>query len=248
MKRGSAHWHPFAPCVQTIWKSSGSQDTWRLGEHAVSNTYALENEIRQENIVEDMGAFIRFLRLAALESGHQVNYTKIAKAVGVAVNTLRKYYQVLEDAYVGLRLPAFGRSRKRVLSSPRYLLFDIGVRHMLAELPINEALLTLDAGHIFEQWVPGELYYRCQYAGRGFRLSSWRNTSGAEVDGIIETPDEVIPVEVKWTDRPSPGDARHVETFIRHHQDMASRGYVICRTPHKQRLSDRVLALPWDVF
>jgi predicted AAA+ superfamily ATPase len=208
----------------------------------------IENEIRQDRLVEDMGAFVRFLRLAALESGQAVNFSKLAGAVGVATNTLRNFYQVLEDTYVGLRIQPFGRSRRRAIQASRFLIFDLGVRHVLAELPLSDSLLKFDPGHLFEQWVLAELHYRCQYLGRGYKLSTWRTPAGAEVDAVVETPDEVIPVEVKWTDSPSPRDARHVETFIDLHADMSQRGYVVCRCPKRQRLTDRVLAFPWDTF
>jgi predicted AAA+ superfamily ATPase len=220
---------------------------WRETLAAYVDLY-IENEIRQENVVEDMGAFARFLRLAALESGQCVNFTKLAGAVGVAVNTLRNFYQVLEDTYVGIRVHPFGRSRRRILRAPRFLLFDLGVRHVLAELPLGDALLKLDAGHVFEQWVLTELYYRCRCLGPGYKLSTWQTATGAEVDAVVETPDAALPVEVKWTDRPSPRDARHVETFLDHHGDMAGHGYVVCRCPRRQKLTDRVSALPWDRF
>ncbi|MFH1468823.1 MAG: AAA family ATPase [Pseudomonadota bacterium] len=208
----------------------------------------IEHEIRQENVVGDMGAFVRFLRLAALEAGQAANFTRLAQEVGVAPNTLRNFYQVLEDTHVGLRVPAFTRSRRRILQAPRFLLFDLGVRHVLAGLPLNEALLRLDPGHIFEQWVLAELFYRCQAHGRGFSLSTWRTPAGAEVDAVVETPDEVVPVEVKWTDSPRPADARHVESFLDLHADLAHRGYVVCRCPRRQALTERVTALPWDEF
>ena len=208
----------------------------------------LENEIRQEHIVGDMGAFVRFLRLAALESGQCVNFTKLGNAVGVAANTLRNFYQVLEDTYVGIRVPPFGRSRKRVLQAPRFLIFDLGVRHILADLPLNDSLLKLDAGHIFEQWVLTELCYRCRYMGKGYRLSTWQTATGAEVDGIVETPDETLPVEVKWTENPSPRDAQHLETFLKLHPRLSRRGYVICRCSRRQRLTDHVIAIPWNQF
>jgi len=208
----------------------------------------IENEIRQENVVADMGAFVRFLRLAALESGQCVNFTKLANAVGVAANTLRNFYQVLEDTYVGIRIQPFVRSRKRIIQSPRFLIFDPGVRHVLADLPLNNALLKLDAGHIFEQWVLLELYYRARYMGKGYGVSTWTTATGAEVDAIVETPDETIPVEVKWTDSPSPRDAQHVETFIKLHSTMSHRGYVVCRCPTRQQLTDNVIAIPWNEF
>jgi len=152
----------------------------------------VENEIRQENIVHDMGAFLRFLRIAALESGQHVNYTKLADAVGVAGNTLRNFCQVLEDTYIGIRILPFARSRKRIITAPRFLIFDLGVRHLLAELPLNDTLVSLDPGHLFEQWVMTELYYRCRYAGRGYRISTWKTVTGAEVDIILETPETLI--------------------------------------------------------
>lgn len=208
----------------------------------------VENEIRQENVVADMGAFIRFLRLAALESGQRVNFTRLARDVGVATNTLRNFYQVLEDTYAGVRIQPFARSRKRVIQSPRFLIFDTGVRHVLAELPLNSTLLKMDAGHIFEQWVLLELYYRARYKGKGYGISTWTTTTGAEVDAVVETPDEVIPVEIKWTDKPSPQDAQHVETFIELHSNRSRRGYVVCRCPKRQQLTSHVVAIPWNEF
>ena len=208
----------------------------------------IENEIRQENIVQDMGAFQRFLRIAALESGQFVNYTKLASAVGVAVNTLRNFYQILEDTYTGIRVQPFARSRKRVVAAPRFLIFDLGVRHLLAELPLSEMLVSLDPGHLFEQWVLIELHYRCCYAGKGHQLSTWKTATGSEVDAIIETPTEVIPIEIKWTQNPSRRDARHIETFLKLHEGLSKKGYVICRCLRKQKLSDRVIAIPWSEF
>lgn len=221
--------------------------SWSETLSAYADLY-LENEIRRENIVGDMGAFARFLKLAALESGQSVNFTRLAGTVGVAVNTLRNFYQVLEDTYVGFRIPPFGRSRKKILKAPRFLIFDLGVRHVLAELPLSESLLKIDAGHIFEQWVLTELYYRCRYLGSPYKLSTWRTTTGAEVDAIIETAEEAIPIEIKWTENPSESDARHIEKFIELHGGLAHRGYLICRCPRKQQLTRRVTAIPWDRF
>ena len=168
--------------------------------------------------------------------------------MGVAANTLRNFYQVLEDTYVGIHIQPFGRSRKRLRQAARFLIFDLGVRHVLAELPLNDSLLKLDPGHTFEQWVLTELYYRCQCWGKGHKLSTWQTSTGAEVDAIVETPQEAIPIEVKWTETPSPRDARHVVTFLDLHGDLSTKGYVVCRCPRRQQLTDRVTAIPWQEF
>lgn len=223
------------------------RSTWAHTLAAYSELY-IENEIRQEHVVDDTGAFLRFLRLAALEAGQHVNFTKMARAVGVAPNTIRNYYQVLEDTHVAVALWPYTRARKRITRAPRFVFFDIGVRHVLADLPLGEALLELDAGHIFEQFVAGELYHRCCHLGAGYRLWTWRTSSGAEVDAVLETPEEIIPIEVKWTEDPSPRDARHLETFMDLHPNASRRGYVICRTPARQQLTARTMAIPWTEF
>ena len=122
------------------------------------------------------------------------------------------------------------------------------MRHILADLPLNADLLKLDAGHIFEQWVLAELFYRCGYLGKGYQVSTWKTATGAEVDAIVETPEEVIPVEVKWTESPSSHDARHVETFLSLHATLGQRGFVVCRCPRRQQLTERVTAIPWNEF
>ncbi|MBW2169559.1 MAG: ATP-binding protein [Deltaproteobacteria bacterium] len=224
-----------------------SRASWNDTLSSYAELY-IENEIRQENIVNNIGAFQKFLKLAALESGRFINFTKLARAIGVAVNTLRNFYQVLEDTYVGVHIPPFAGGRKRITKAPRFLFFDLGVRHVLAELPLDKSLLALDAGEIFEQWVLAELYYRCRFHGRNYRLSTWRTASGAEVDAILETPKELIPIEIKWTDSPSRADARHVETFMEINEKKSKKGYVICRAPRKQKLTQRTTVLPWDKF
>ncbi len=223
------------------------RNSWRQTITAYTELY-IENEIRRENIVSEIGGFLMFLKLAALESGQTVNYTKIANAVGVSVNTVRNYYQVLEDTYVGLRIPSFERSRKKTISAPRFLMFDLGVRNALAGLPMNEAIVQLDAGRLFEQFVMIELFYRCQIHGRTHRLSTWRTATGAEVDAVVETPDEVIPVEIKWTASPQHKDIRHIETFLDLHGDIANQGYLVCRVDMPRKMSDRILAVPWNRF
>ena len=51
--------------------------------------------------------------------------------------------------------------------------------------------------------------------------------------------------EVKWTENPAPGDARHVVTFLEEQPSRARAGYVVCRCPRPLRLHEKVIALPW---
>ena len=99
---------------------------------------------------------------------------------------------------------------------------------------------------MLEHWVALELIHRAKYQGRGVDVRFWRTASGAEVDFVWVCPEQDIPIEVKWTENPRPADARHIETFLDLHPDRATKGFVVCRVPRRQQLTDRVVAIPWS--
>ena len=205
----------------------------------------LEEELRRESLIKDWAAFSRFLALAAFESGQVINYAKVSKDAGVSQPTVKSYYQLLEDMFIAFRLPAFsGSRRKNLLSTDRFFFFDLGVRHAMAELPLNTATVLGNPGPVFEQWVGIELRKRLKYLGTG-RLHYFRTKGGAEVDFIIERDNTLTPVEVKWTEKPTMGDARHLLAFVEEHPRQAKQAFIVCRCRHPLRLHDKVMALPW---
>lgn len=213
---------------------------------AYSELY-IEEEIRREGLVRDVGAFSRFLELAAGESGQIMNLSGVSKESGVPITTLRLFYQVLVDTFVGYWLPPYaGRDRSRLLKTPRFYFFDLGVRNAAAHLPLSADLIKLQSGKLLEHWTGLELYHRCKLLGHGYRLGFWRTVGGAEVDFVIETPRETIPVEVKWTDRPSLSDARHLAHFIELHPSRARQAFIVCRVGESRQLTERITAIPWS--
>lgn len=208
----------------------------------------LEEELRREALVKNWPAFARFQQLAAAESGRMINYAAVSREAGVSLPTVKTYYQLLEDMFLGLRVTAFsGSPRKSLLSTERFYFFDVGVRNAAAELPLEAAAVRANPGPLFEQWVGLELWKRLQYLGGG-RLHYLRTKAGAEVDFIIARKGRLVPIEVKWTEHPTPGDARHLSTFLDEHPKRATHGYVVCRCSAPLALTDRITALPWSLL
>jgi len=206
----------------------------------------VEEEVLRESAARNIGPYGRFLELAAIDSGKTINLTKISQESGIALSTLRQFYSVLEDTLIGFVLPPFTRSgHARVLRTPRFFFFDVGVRNALARLPLDERILATEAGGLFEQRVVAELRARASYLGPAYRLSFWRTVDGAEVDVILETPRELIPIEVKYTRNPRPADAQAIEHFLSRHPRLARRGFVVCRAARQEQLTRRVRAIPW---
>jgi len=215
---------------------------------ALLRSYALiylEEEIRREGLVKDWGSFVRFLELAAAESGRVINFSALSKESGVSVPTIKSYYQLLEDLFVGFRVPAFSQSpRKYLLSTPEFFFFDAGVRHAAAGLKPGRSAIKSQPGELFEQWVGQELWKRLGYLNKG-RLFHYRTKGGAEIDFILEIDNRFIPVEVKWTEHPSESDARHMLTFMRDVPRKTTEGYIICRCSRPMQILENVRALPY---
>ena len=214
----------------------------------ILKTYAnvhLEEEIRREAYIKDWAAFVRFVRLAAAESGKMINYAAISNHAGISQPTVKAYYQLLEDMFLGFTVPAYTKSmRKNILSTGRFFMCDIGIRHAAAGLQPSLETVRADPGPLFEQWVGMELWKRLNYSGTG-ELYYQKARTGAEVDFIIDLKTSLIPIEVKWTDRPTSSHARHLNTFLDEHGSFAPKGYVICRCPYPLQLTEKVIAIPW---
>jgi len=79
-------------------------------------------------------------------------------------------------------------------------------------------------------------------------VSFWRTVSGVEVDYVWQTPREDIPIEGKWSERPTRSDASNIEKFLDEYATRARRGFVVCRCLKPVQLTDRVQAIPWTAF
>lgn len=75
---------------------------------AYVGTY-LQEEIRAEGLTRSIENFSRFLEVAGLTSGEQINFSSVAADAGFPPRTVREHYQILEDTLVGHQLPAYQR-------------------------------------------------------------------------------------------------------------------------------------------
>lgn len=210
-------------------------------------TTYLEEEVRAEAVVRNLGHFARFLELAASESGRIINTRKLSQEIGVAHTTIAAYYQILEDCLITERIEPLTHSstRKKLTKSEKILFFDLGVRRLAAR---EGTRLSRDMmGHLFEQFIGLELLRAASAKHKGIKIRFWRDPDGPEVDWVIDEAGHYTPIEVKSTDRPTPVDVRHLEVFLSKYPS-AKVGYLVCQIPRKMKLSERIIALPWQLI
>lgn len=209
-----------------------------------AKTY-LEEEVRAEALVRNVGSFSRFLHLAASEAGQLINLSRLSQDVGVAHTTISGFYQVLEDCLIVERIdPLFeGSSRKRLSKAPKYLFFDLGIRRICAEE--GTALPVSILGRLLEQFVGIELIRQARLKSSPIKIRYWRDHAGPEIDYVIEYEGEYIPVEVKWTANPTEKDYQHLKIFLKEYGN-AKKGYLVCQTPKWMKLTENIIAIPWQ--
>lgn len=185
-----------------VWNTKDSREQV-LYLRSYVTTY-LKEEIAEEQFVRKLEPFSRFLQVAAQMSGHLLNYTKVARDVGTSDQTVKSYFQILEETLLGFTLPAYDRStRKSAGKTPKFYFFDTGVLRALQrslDQPFDRNHFAY--GHFFEHFLIQEITRLTDYYGRDYQFSFLRINDQEEVDLVIDRADlpEIL-IEIKSTTR-----------------------------------------------
>ncbi|NBX18326.1 MAG: ATP-binding protein [Proteobacteria bacterium] len=201
-------------------------------------------EIQIEQLLRKLDPFREFLDVSAQMNGKILNFTRIARDVGVDVKTVQLYYLILEETYLGFRLPSFHHSiRKSQILSPKFYYFDVGVKRALEQsLHAGLAPGTSYYGEVFEHFIILEFYRLNLYHDADFRLSFFATKEGAEVDLVLSRGKEVIFVEIKSSEQIDPTEVRKLKAIGK---NVATQCYYLskCKVPQEV---EGVRCLPWQ--
>jgi hypothetical protein len=205
----------------------------------------LERDVRQLINVRDLTQFQRFLRLCAGRTGQLLNLSGLGDEAGISHNTARDWISVLEASYIVHRLPPYHRNfNKRLVKTPKLYFLDTGLAAWLLSIETPGQLGTHPLrGALFETWVVAELLKKRLNSGRPSNLGFWRDRAGHEVDVLIETGGDVVPVEIKSGATISRDAWRGLEKW-REISDRQGRGYLVYGGGEVQTRGD-LYSVPW---
>lgn len=184
--------HGFYPRIY----DAGLNPTQALGDYL--ETY-VERDIRQLINIKDLVLFEKFVKLCAGRTGQLLNLQSLGNDVGISHTTARSWLTLLEASYVVFLLqPWHTNISKRQVKAPKLYFYDVGLAAYLLgienELHVNRHPLR---GNLFENLVVIEaLKYRYN-RGKRNNLHFWRDSKGNEVDLVVESGPDVMPVEIK---------------------------------------------------
>lgn len=203
----------------------------------------LKDEIVAEAKIRNIQAFNQFLNAAAFSNGEMVNYTNIASDCGVSHNTVRDYFQILEDTLIGRFVPSFQKKpKRRVILSPKFYYFDVGIANSL--LKRGRIEMGSEAfGNSFEHFIYQEIHAHSKYSDKHYPISYWRTTSQLEVDFILG--DHEVAIEIKATDNVQ---SRHLKGLKSFSEEYSVKQLIIVSNDPVERKIGEVKVLPWKIF
>ena len=208
---------------------------------AYVGTY-LRDEIQAEGAVRNLPRFSRFLSIAALGTGQVLNFTNVARDLGIAPSTVIEHFRILEDTLVGFFVEPWGRSTTRKeVAAAKFYLFDVGVTNTLTRTRALDRHSDL-YGRAFEQFIAMELRAALSYQRSQASLCYWRTRDRNEVDFVVG---DHCAIEVKATERTSDRDG---VSLRRLQAEAGLAAYYLVSQDPVERLKDGVRYLPWRRF
>ena len=160
------------------------------------------NEITKSYILYDIRQYInkrinivnfnKFIRLAALNSGNLFQISKFSQECNIKRREVEELIYVLEaGGVISLLEPFYRNKKKSIVKSKKIIIYDSGIRNALIR-DFREGGLRNDIGFVNEI-----LVYNHIRNISNIDIQFYRTKNGSEIDFIVNTNKDTIPIEVK---------------------------------------------------
>lgn len=173
----------------------------------------LKEEVQQEALVRDLGAFSRFLESASFSQASIVVVKTVAQDCGVERRVAEGFFTLCEDLLIAHRIPVFQKRAKRKMSAhPKFYFFDVGVfRSLRPQGPLDPAAEI--EGAAIETLLFQELFAANNNHDLEYQIFHWRTHSKVEVDFVLYGPKGFFAIEVKRSSRFREDDLKGLKLF-----------------------------------
>lgn len=166
----------------------------------IANAYLLKDILAFER-VQNSRAILNLLRLLAFQMGSEVSANELATQLTVDMKTVQRYLDLLEKAFVLVRVNGFSRNlRQEVTSKAKYYFIDNGIRNAVIA-QFNDLEQRNDVGQLWENFVLMERLKRRIYFPLYGNMYFWRTYDQQEIDLVEEREGQLFAYECKWSER-----------------------------------------------
>lgn len=206
----------------------------------------IERDVKQLLNVGKSIEFYNFMQYIAVRTGQELNYSTLAKEVGVDSKTVKAWISILESSgIIYLLQPYYSNASNRIIKSPKIYFMDTGLCSYLAKYPNSE---TLSSGAlseaIFETFVVSEIIKNFTNHGVDPKmcLYYYRDKNQKEVDLIYVEGDNLYPIEIKKGVSPANVDKNF--SVLNKYSSNVNPGIVICMSKKLQPINKNCWLCP----
>ena len=164
----------------------------------IANSYLLKDILSFER-VKNSRTLLDLLKLLAFQMGSEVSLAELGTQIGVDIKTIQRYLDLLEKAFVIVRLGGFGRNlRQEVTSKSKIYFLDNGIRNALIA-QFNAPDQRNDLGQLWENFMIMERLKHRAYQSIYANVYFWRTYDQQEVDLVEERDGKLFGYEFKWS-------------------------------------------------
>lgn len=241
--------------ISAYWMQGGYPEPWvkgqprfrKLWQQNYLQTY-LDRDLPRLFPALNRQKFRLFVQMLAQLSGSIINYSEVARALGVSQPTVRDYFHIAHGTYLWRHLPPYEKdATKRVVKHPKGYLRDSGLLHYLLHLRDQIDLMAHPRmGQSWESTVIETLLRGLAAAGVDVRAYHYRTGAGAEIDLVLEGEFGLLPVEIKHSGRSDARSLRALRDFVT--ERGCRYGIVINNDEAVRQLDDKLIGLPFAVL
>ena len=200
----------------------------------------IERDVRKMVNIKDLSLFQRFIKLCASRVGQLFNASNISNELGVSSNTVQHWLSILEASFVVYRLqPYFENFGKRMIKSPKLYFTDVGLATYCLDIHKQEQLARDPLrGNLVENFVMSEFIKQRTNRGLEFNGYFYRDSNDREVDLLIKSGNQLIPIEIKSSKTFHPDFLKGLHYFKDIAKDRFTKGFLIYAGEREQRIQD----------
>lgn len=204
----------------------------------------LQEEIRAESMIRNLPSFSRFLEVAGLSNGQLINYASVGSDAQVPARTVKDYFQILEETWIGSFLNPFRKTKSRkAIATPKFYFFDVGVANILSRRGDVKSGST-EFGICLEHLIHQELRAYLSYKNIDDELSFWRpERQESEVDFLIG---DHTAIEVKASGRIDARDLKGLRLLME--EKKLKRKIIVCSERIERKVDGGIEIIPYQVF
>jgi hypothetical protein len=208
----------------------------------------VERDVRALSNVHNLSLFQKFVKLCAGRVGQLLNLSGLGNEVGISHTTARQWLSLLEASYIVYLLqPHHKNYNKRITKSPKLYFCDVGMAAFLLGIQ-NEQQMSRDPlrGSLFENMIVMEFIKHMLNEAQQPLASFFRDSSGNEVDLILQVGRSLVPIEIKAGQTIAGDFFKGLEYFKRVTKDPLAGRAVVYGGKEKQQRNDIVVSPYFD--